>query len=247
MKCPNCGSDFASDQLRCPYCSTVNEYALKLAKELQTYDEQYEECRDEIINTGSTLVLKHITRNLGITFLVVVLLFEGLLLLFNYRFGSSSTYQVTGSRYTENLALMEEYMNNKEYLRALSLATSTDPTQEHFTYYPEYQDELNAIWTYSLILIDVKNSMDELDAGDNYSALRDTTFILFHIFYSSPDSSVKDELTLELDQYLKNHYQLTLEEIQSLKEYEDGDRFTLDGSTNIEEVTKERMVAYYGR
>ena len=33
MKCTNCGSDFASDQLKCPYCGTVNEHALKLAKE----------------------------------------------------------------------------------------------------------------------------------------------------------------------------------------------------------------------
>lgn len=34
MKCTNCGSDFASDQLQCLYCGTVNESVLKLAKEL---------------------------------------------------------------------------------------------------------------------------------------------------------------------------------------------------------------------
>lgn len=63
MKCTNCGGDFASDQLRCPYCGAVNEHALKLAKELQTYDKAYEKKRNELLESGTGQVLKHLTPN----------------------------------------------------------------------------------------------------------------------------------------------------------------------------------------
>lgn len=59
MKCTNCGAEFASDQLRYPYCGTVNEAALKLAKELQTYDAAYEKKRDELLETGTNQVLSY--------------------------------------------------------------------------------------------------------------------------------------------------------------------------------------------
>ena len=78
MKCTNCGSDFASDQLKCPYCGTVNEHALKLAKELQTYDAAYEQKRDELLETGTGQVLEHLTVRLGIVFLAIVLFPLGL-------------------------------------------------------------------------------------------------------------------------------------------------------------------------
>ena len=73
MKCTNCGADFASDQLRCPYCGTVNEHALKLAKELQAYDAAYEKKRDELLESGTSQVLRHLTFGLGIVFLAIAI------------------------------------------------------------------------------------------------------------------------------------------------------------------------------
>ncbi len=101
MKCINCGADFASDQLKCPYCGRVNEHALKLAKELQTYDEAYEEKRDELLETGTGQVLKHLTFGMGIIFAVIIVIAFGCVAFYQYRYSEHSTYEVTGTRLTK--------------------------------------------------------------------------------------------------------------------------------------------------
>lgn len=247
MKCTNCGSDFASDQLKCPYCGTVNEHALKLAKELQGYDAEYEKKRDDLLKNGTTQVLKRITAGLGITFLIITLLFGGYVLFFQYRFSEHSTYEVTGSRLTKNKELIARYLEEEKYVRAYITAAKTDPTGEHFEYYPEYADDLTTIYNYSIVLVDVMQSMDKMDDGDNYPGLRSTDLISVDIFYHSADSAVKKELEREIDSYLKNYYRLTKDEIEALKALEPGEQFTLDGNADIEAVTKQRMVEYFGK
>ena len=94
----------------------------------------------------------------------------------------------------------------------------------------------------------VLQSMDEMDEGDNYTSLTDSGVTCANIFYTSGSSSqVKDDLTREVDALLKNYYRLTDEEIASLKALEPGKQFTLEGSADVERITKERMEAYFGK
>lgn len=246
MKCTNCGADFASDQLRCPYCGTVNEHALKLAKELQSYDAAYEKKRDEVLERGTSQVLKHLTFGLGIVFLAIAIVSFGFLAFFQYRFSGKSSYQVSGARLVRNKEMIAEYLDEGQYIRAYLLASTTDPTGERFQNYPEHAGELNDIYNYSLILTGVLQSMESMDDGDKYAALRDMDVISFQIFYSSDnDSAVREELTREVDGFLKNYYQRTDEEIETLKSLESGKQFTLEGSADIEGVTRRRMEAYF--
>lgn len=248
MKCTNCGSDFASDQLKCPYCGTVNEHALKLAKELQTYDAAYEQKREELLENGANQVLRHLTVRLGIVFLAIVLFSFGFIAFYSYRFGVRSPYQVRGERYVKNKEQLARYMDEKQYIRAYLLASRTDPTGELFENYPEYAEELTDIYTYSLVLMGVLQSMESMEAGDNYPSLRDTDLTTIQIFYHyGGDSEVKQDLMREVDGYLKNYYRLTDEEIERLKTLETGEQFTLDESADIEGITKERMEAYFGK
>ncbi len=248
MKCTNCGSDFASDQLKCPYCGTVNEHALKLAKELQTYDAAYEQKREELLETGTNQVLKHLTVRLGVVFLAIVLFSFGFIAFYSYRFGVRSPYQVRGERYVKNKEQLAHYMDEKQYIRAYLLASRTDPTGEHFENYPEYAEDLTDIYTYCLVLTSVLQSMDSMDAGDNYPSLGDTELTTIQIFYSyGGKGEVKKELVQEVDGYLKNYYRLTDEEIERLKALGTGEQFTLDGSADIEGITKERMEEYFGK
>lgn len=254
MKCSSCGGDFASDQLRCPYCGTVNEHALKLAKELQTYDKDYEETRDELLNTGSTKVLKKVTIGLIVAFILVLVLIGGGLRLYSYRYGSNSGYQMTGSRGEKNAELLKKYMDNKDYVRAYLLASITDPSHEYFENYPEYKDELMAIYTYSQIFYEVETGMQDMDDGNNYRSFTPNLAISYSIFLSSPESAVKDELDAEICQYLKNFYQLTEDEIAEFKalatdpdNFFTSDQFSLEGNPDYETVTKERMVKYFGK
>lgn len=247
MQCRNCGADFASDQLKCPYCNTVNEHALELAKELQQYDKEYEKTRDEMLETGDILVLRKLTIGVGVAFLAIAL-FLGLYVgIYMYRYSSKSIFNVTGVKYTENNKKLKEYMDNKDYIRAYLLASSTDPTTEYFEYYPEYKDELTAIWDYSLILSEVKFVMDAMDNKDNYRSLTGNQVISYSIFYSCPDSEVKQELQVELEEYLRNLYRLTDDEIEQLRTVVYSTDFSLDGDYDYEKVTKERMVEYFGR
>lgn len=248
MKCINCGADFAGDQLKCPYCGTVNEQALKLAKEVQTYDAAYEKKREELLESGESQVLKHLVARLGIIFLVIIILSFACFFVLDYRFSRHSKYQVTGARLEKNKELIGRYLEEKEYLRAYSLASTTDPTREFFRYYPEYAEELSDIYSYSLVLIGALQSMDKMDAGDNYEALTDSVVTCANIFYTSGNGSqIKDDLTREVDALLKNYYRLTDEEISTLKALEPGKQFTLEGSADVEKITKERMEAYFGK
>lgn len=246
MKCSNCGGDFASDQLKCPYCGTVNEHALKLAKELQTYDRAYEKKRDELLETGTGQVLRHLTFGMGIVFLIIIFIAFGCVAFFQYRFSSRSTYEVTGARLAANREKVGQYLEEKQYIRAYLLASATDPTNEYFQYYPEYKADLSDIYTYSLILVGVLHSMEAMDAGDNYTSLLDTDVTTMQIFYGSGnDSPVKEDLIREVDGYLKDYYRLTDMEIENLKASGSGKQFTLEGSADIEDVTKRRMEAYF--
>lgn len=248
MKCTNCGSDFASNQLKCPYCGTVNESALKLARELQAYADAYEEKREDLLETGTEQVLRHLTIKLGIVFLAVVLFSFAFITFYQYRFGMRSSYQVRGERYEKNREQLARYMDEKQYIRAYLLASRTDPTGELFKNYPEYQEELIDIYTYTIILVNVLQSMDAMEAGDNYTSLRDTELTTIQIFYDcGDDGEVKKDLIREVDGYLKNYYRLTEEEIERLKTLEMGRQFTLEGSADIEGITKERMEAYFGK
>ena len=242
MKCTSCGSDFASDQIKCPYCGTVNEHALQLAKELQSYDAAYEKKRDELLETGTNQVLKHLTIGLGITFLVIVLVFFGYIIFLRYR----PYYEVTGKRLEKNKASIARYLEEGQYIRAYLLASTTDPTGELFTYYPEYKDDLLVIYNYSIIQIGVLQSMDSMDEGDNYASLEDTQLTSISIFYQSAgDGQVARDLKQEVDGYLKNYYRLTDDEIEDVKRLQWGDQLILDGSADVEAVTKERMEAYF--
>lgn len=248
MKCTNCGSDFASDQLRCPYCGTVNETALKLAKELQTYDAAYEQKREELLKTGTNQVLRHLTVRLGIVFLAIVFFSFGFIAFYQYRFGVRSPYQVTGARLKKNTELVSRYMDEKQYIRAYLLASRTDPTGELFENYPEYAQDLTDIYTYCLVLVSVLQSMDSMDEGNNYASLGDIELTTIQIFYGNEGGGeVKQDLIREIDGYLKNYYRLTDEEIERLKALEIGEQFTLDGSADVEGITKERMEAYFGK
>lgn len=247
MKCVSCGADFPSDQIKCPYCNAVNEHALELAKELQQYDKKYEQKREEMLNTGESLVLRKVTIGVGIAFLVILLALGSTFLFLNYRYGRNSKYQVTGARYIKNKKMVEEYMNNKEYIRAYILASSTDPTTEYFSYYPEYQKELLAIYNYSLILREIEFVMDDMDNGDNYRSFTPNQLISFSIFYGVEDSDVKAELQEELESYLRNLYRLTDAEIMELREAQYSTDFELDGDSDYEKVSKKRMVEYYGK
>ena len=102
------------------------------------------------------------------------------------------------------------------------------------------------IYNFSLIQIGVLQSMESMDEGDNYASLGETELTSISIFYQNAgDSEVAQDLKQEVDGYLKNYYRLTDDEIESVKKLQWGDQLILDGSADVEAVTKKRMEAYF--
>lgn len=222
---------------------TKNPTGLEHAQKIYDIDKDFLETHEEIIETGVSTAIKSLTKMLIGIFAALVVLFGILLAFFNYRYGEGSKYYVTGDRLTQNKQLIKQYLDEGDYFRAYTLASFTDPTQEYFTYYPEYKDELYAIFTYRNIFSGVNLSLEDMDDGEAPRPLDPSDLITLHIFYELPDNEVKAKLELELDNYLRNLYCLTDEEIDLLKSLEDTNDFTLDGSYDIRQITKERMRA----
>lgn len=246
MKCEKCGAEYSSELIRCPYCQVINEEGIRLATKVQAYDEKFESKRDELLETGSIKTLKKITISLCASFAAILILFGAYIGNYQYHYGDHSKYQVTSSRLKHNKEMLKKYMDEKQYIRAYLLASQTDPTSEYFTYYPEYKKELLAIYSYYLFLYEVRFTLEDMDNGDNYRALTENDLIGLDIFYGLEECDVKAELSEEIDHYLKNLYQLTDEEIEFLKTVDSYEDFNLEGRPAWE-VSKERMVAYFGK
>ena len=239
MKCTSCGAEFPSDQLRCPYCNTVNEQAMKLAKDLQQYDKEYEEHRDEMLRDGETIALRKITLGIGLGFLLIVAVFGAYVGVLKYRI--SPARKTSSIHLEENKKQVDEYLKNGDYMRGEIMAYETDPTNIYFRSYPEHKDELEAILQYSFMYSEVARAVSYMDRDNRYYGFSQYDARICKDLYDCKDSEIKDELVEEVENYLRNLYQLTDEEIEQLKLVEDASQFTLDGRKDYEEVSRERM------
>jgi len=253
MKCTKCGASYGSELVKCPYCGAINESAVKFSEKLQEQAEDYSRTEQTLTENGSSKALKIITI---IMICMYVLIFAVTCLVVksinNVVTGKSSIVE-NSSRQKSNEELLVEYMDKGEYARALSLANGTDLSLyadelTGFEYYSEYRDSLEAtIFPYVNMFGSVKFTLEDLDRGNDYNSLTEYDITTLQIFYSAPDSELKQKLQTELEGYLKNLYRLTDEEIAELRVSSYDNPFTLEGTTDFEKITKERMVEYFGK
>ena len=79
MKCENCGADFKTADLKCPYCGTQNIIGEEWKKERNWYEKQYQKVLAELKAYGFPYVANRIMNKaliiLGIVFAVLILVY----------------------------------------------------------------------------------------------------------------------------------------------------------------------------
>lgn len=70
MKCNNCGADFQTADLKCPYCGTVNEIGEDWQKERAHYKNQYERILQELKIYGPMYVANKIVNKALVIFVI---------------------------------------------------------------------------------------------------------------------------------------------------------------------------------
>lgn len=248
MICPNCGGNYESDTLKCPYCGSVNEKALTHAKTLQKYDKEFAATRDQLLETGHLQVLRHLTIGICLTLTLIVAIFSGLTYYYEHRETWRREAAVKGEQYKENLSLITTYLDSKNYSRALAVAYGTDPTYSSVASYPDVEEELSLISSYSSFMFSIQSYITHnSDVESLY--LSPYEFIFAKKVYDAKPSSkraktVQADLCQSLDLYLKYYLRFTDEELQDLKEANDIDSFEIEGTTHFTDILKERITAY---
>jgi|GEM_PF-2318158 len=253
MKCAKCGASYGSEQVKCPYCGAVNEAAVKLSNKLGEYQEDYTKTEEALTEKGASKVLKIITIVMVAVYIVTLLVTGVIVNSVNNVVTGKSVLVKNSSTQKNNEKLLEEYLSKKEYTRALRLVDDTDLSMyadelTGFEYYAEYKESVQeTIFPYVNMFCTVKATLDDLDEGDDYRSLTEYDITTLQIFYSAPESELKTELQTEIEGYLKNLYQLTEEEIIELRDSGYDNPFKMEGTTDFERITKERMVNYFGK
>lgn len=79
MKCVNCGADFSTADLKCPYCGTQNEIGEAWKKERNWYEKQYQKMLAELKAYGVPYVANRIMNKalviMGIVFVILILIY----------------------------------------------------------------------------------------------------------------------------------------------------------------------------
>lgn len=253
MKCVKCGANYGSELTKCPYCGEINVSAIQYSNVLQGYEEDYKKTEETLTEKGASKALKAITFIMIFVYIIVFAITCLIVHSINNVVTGKSSLVKNSSAQQANESLLVEYLDKGEYARALCLVDDTDLSMyadelTGFEYYAEYRDSVQeTIFPYVNIFNAVKYTLDDLDAGNDYRSLTEYDITSIQIFYSAPDSELKQELQTEIEGYLKNLYRLTEDEIAELRESNYDNPFYLEGTTDFEEITKERMVEYFGK
>lgn len=254
--CKACGAHYDSSTLSCPYCGQVNEKALAKAVKLETYDKSFQSERNKLLEEGQILVLRNITIGICLIFSIIAVLFCGLTYYYEYHDTLKRKVEMSFGNYERNLTLIQSYIDNGDYLRALTLAKATDMNDDVLGY-ADVSEELNMISYYYLFTGYIQSyivGQQHIGVHSFHEDLEDIYlghFLLDSPYkvYTTPASSeralnVKKELTSCIDLYLKSFYRLTDEEVTLLKSAASIDDFKLEGKKDYSTIIAERMKAY---
>lgn len=250
MKCVKCGANYGSELVKCPYCGEINASAVQYSNVLQGYNEEYKRVEEALTEKGSSKALKVITICMICIYIFVLAITFFVVKSVNNVVTGESSIVKNSSAQKANEALLEEYMSKGEYHRALILVDQTDLSMyadelTGFEYYREYWDSLDAIFPYVNIYNEIRFCLSDMEEGNDFRSFTDNQAISFEIFYNTPDTELKAKLQDELEQYLKNFYRFTDEEVEALRNCKSYLDFRMEGSKDYEAITKERMVEYF--
>lgn len=238
MICENCGAEYDEHLLLCPYCGTENDRAAQLEhqKELHDLNEKTEKLRqapESVARKGSQIVTK-----MAVAAVIGVLVVASVIwVVTRIQAGNALGQQ------EKQLAQLEEYYEAGDYEQMEQYLDSLE--YGYSSTFAKYRNAVdwNQLMEYQLDMMEndaeyAKQGgivgVSELEFGMNW-----TFETLYDIAeqakrqYPHGEQAVGEEVTKQLTEALKEHYQLTDEEIAT--------GISMQGDQNLEESAYESM------
>lgn len=245
MFCKNCAATYANDASNCPYCGSDNP---EFKTQSQLAQDEALTLKKESYHQGVNKTLRLFTLTTCTIFIIILTIFGGLTLYYEHLDEWQKQAAVKGKNYEENLAHINRCLDQKDYLKAYTIAYATSPTYDVSESYPDIAEELKMIDCYISFIRDLQPYIvNDCNFEDLYfsSYSLETVHMLYTTTPNSTRSAaIKDVLCESVDLYLKYYYRLTDEEIENLKSASDFYDYEIEGTTDYDYIIKERMHEY---
>lgn len=249
MICRKCKATYDDDKALCPFCGHVNE-----EKQAQTTNFEKVYASEPLISHPKSL-FKQITIRLGIIvgasligMICIQLILSGIESYYERQRKAQLQQELVGEKYDANLQLLNTYLDNKEYIRALTLVDTLSPYDYDFDAFPSVKEELHLIDDYRRFTSTLSDYiLDDTTVADLYIAEYNFDYYceLVHTTVLSERAlKIQQEFIRNCELYLKYYYHFTDDEIARLRECENAFNFTLEGTTEFAAIIEERMLAY---
>lgn len=249
MICRKCKATYDDDKALCPFCGHVNE-------EKRATDTNFEKMyspKDLISNPK--ILFKKVAIRLGIIatasligIICIKFIFKGVVSYYEHQRDTQLQQELSGEKYDANLKLINTYLDNKQYIRALTVADTLAPDDYDFDTFPAVKEELFFIDRYRRFTSTLNDYiLNDVAISDLY--VSEYTFDYYCELVNTPALNeralkIQQELIRNADLYLKYYYRFTDKEIEKLRASEDAYDFTLEGTTEFADIIEERMLAY---
>ncbi|MBP3886484.1 MAG: hypothetical protein J6F30_02335 [Cellulosilyticum sp.] len=245
MYCKNCTATYPSDSPYCTYCGSDNP---EFKNRPKLTEKEISTLKTNSFRHGVNTTFRRITLVLCSLFAVILIAFGGITYYYVHQEEWRKESAVSGKNYEKNLALINQSLDQKDYLRAYMIAYSTSPTYELAESYPDVAEELRMLECYVPFISDVQAYIAQ---NFNFEYLYLSSYFLqpIHELYVTTPSSpraetLKNDLCKSIDLYLKYYYYLSDEEIQTLKDTPSFYDYTIEGTTEFGHIIEERICAH---
>jgi len=222
MKCPNCGGEVSVNDVKCPYCQTPNQEGILFQNEVHKRKRFNEYLRRKVIEQMRMPLIQR-CMNLGILFLILLLVFQMIMSLGIYLFAEEAVF--TGifkpDDYEEQMAALYEEGSYGE------LNAFMDRCRLENTDYPVYTQMCILDYDYQRFLEHVMCCMQDMEQNripDDYHleyAFRQAAELLDPYIPAYPDIYPENQEALEAYQKealicLTGMFRLSQEEVLTL-------------------------------
>lgn len=239
MKCKNCGGEIRLEELYCPYCGSPNEEAQRHARDMQHYQQQFRQTREDVIEKAGTQTRRAV--RIAAAAILLVLIGVNIFLQANsyslHRMWDQSRQKKYIPAYQEKL---EEYLEAEDYLGFAAFWSNRDLSWsgEAFDgYYPIYRMASQYRYAVESVMNLINHSsFDNVDRLKKYVSEEIQSFYesldpenyLYNDSYDTPGMKQHiEQMTEQMEALCIAYLNMTPEEARSLRTLSRGGRILL--------------------
>lgn len=232
MKCQHCGNNLNIEDKFCPYCGQPNPYAVKHQEEMERYEKDYQETKEEVLEKASRFNNKTV-RITVLAVLVALIAVTGFIMAKADDIRWFQMERSVAAQAPEHKAAIEELVESRDYLSVYSYMTRNRIT------YTDALREFDAVYdTTSRYRSFYENLMilqEKKKGAENYSYYAETDILAdiarnisgFYEYmepqeynteaYEGEKMAYMEDLREHLETMVSGYFGLTAEEVQGMR------------------------------